>query len=312
MVRTTRALGFALLLGLSATGLGAPGCAHERPVAAQAPKPKPRNADRIATELSGAKLTSMLRMDRLRGHPLAPKLAALDDVRELLEGTGVDPVRDFERVFVASSGIHRDDKAVIVAEHKLAEDKLKAAMDALVARSQPQGEWMKDAGVPAAKVTFRGYPRVVAAVAPSFVVVVPESLATGVRRFDGTGGFPEQEGTAAVVTDVTDPAVTLRAPHAPRIPETVKSARIAIELSSDGGADVAADARSSSPEQAVEDARVLTEAIERATTVKVAFVRVKFFQPPPFTAEGDRLMARVHLNEGEINLLLRMASQTGR
>lgn len=304
-----RAIGIALLLGLSAAGLGATGCAGKQPIQAQAPKPKPRNADRLAVELSGAKLTSMLRMERLRGHALAPKLAALDDVRELLEGTGVDPVRDFERVFVASSGIHHDDKAVIVAEHKLSEDKLKAAMDALVARSQPSGAWVKDAGVPAAKVTLRGYPRVIAAVAPSFVVVVPEALAGELRRFEGTGGFPEQDGTATVITDVIEPAVTLRAPHAPRIPDTIKSARIAIELSSDGGADVAADAQSASPEQAIEDARSLTEAIERATTVKVAFVRVRFFQPSPFAAEGDRLKARMHLSEGELNTLLRFAPQ---
>jgi len=137
-------------------------------------------------------------------------------------------------------------------------------------------------------------------------------MAGELRRFEGTGGFPEQEGTATVITDVTDPAATLRVPHAPRIPETIKSARIAIELSSDGGADVSADAQSASPEQAVEDARALTESIERATTVKVAFVRVRFFQPAPFTAEGDRLTSRMHLSAGEINTLLRFAPQLNR
>lgn len=312
MGRRLRALGIALLLGLTASGLGTSGCAGKQPIEAQAPKPKPRNADRLAVELAGAKLTSLLRMERLRGHALAPKLASLDEVRELLEGTGIDPVRDFERVFVASSGIHRDDKAVIVAEHKLSEDKLKLAIDALVARSQPSGGWIKDAAAPSARVSFRGHPRVIAAVAPSFVVVVPEAMAGELSRFEGTGGFPEQEGTATVITDVTDPAATLRVPHAPRVPETIKSARITIELSSDGGADVSADAQSASPEQAVEDARALTESIERATTVKVAFVRVRFFQPAPFTAEGDRLKSRLHLSAGEINTLLRFAPQWNR
>lgn len=311
MGRRLRTLGIALLLGLTAIG-ATTGCGRPQPVAAQAPKPKPRNAIQLAIELSGARLTSMLRVDRLRGHALAPKLAELDDVRELLEGTGVDPLRDLERVFVASSGVHRDDKAVIVAEHKLAEEKLKAAMDALVARSQPPGAWMKESAVPAARVTLRGHARVIAAVAPSFVVVVPETLAGGLRRFEGTGGFPEQDGAAALVTDVKEPAVTLRVPRAPRIPETISTARITVELSSDGGADVKADALSASPEQAVEDARSLTEAIERATTVKVAFVRVRFFQAAPFRAEGDRVESRVHLSEGELHTLLRVAPQLSR
>ncbi len=302
-----------LALGLAAASLTiAPACARTQAPAAAAPAPKPRNAATLATEISGAKLTSMIRIDRLRGHALAPKLSELEDVQVLLEGTGIEPVRDFERVFVASSGVNHDDAAVIVGEHGLPDEKLKAAIDVLVARSAPAGEWTKLGTIPAARVTVRGRKQVIGVVAPSFVVVLPDALAPQLPRFEGTGGFPEESSTEAVITQVQEPSMTLRWPHAPAIPGTIRSARIGVRLGADGGADIAVDAQSEGADQARADAAALTEAVERATTVKVAFVRVRFIDPIAFEPEGDRVKAGVHLTQGQLEMLMRFAGRPHR
>src|SRR5688572_28302181 len=76
----------------------APGAA----VAAEAPKPKPRNAQDIARAVIGGRVDVLVFADRVRAHPVGPKLAALDAWRPVLEGTGIDPQKDLERAFVTA------------------------------------------------------------------------------------------------------------------------------------------------------------------------------------------------------------------
>jgi hypothetical protein len=289
-----------LVAGLVATS----SCATKPKPTVEAPRPKPRNAAELARAIVGAKVVTLAYVDRVRGHRLAEKIAALDDVRGALEGTGLDPIRDVDRACIASTGIHRDDRAVVVAQHKLTDAQLRSALDVLIARSSPPGAWI-DVGVPAAKVTVRGHTRVVALVEPGFVAVVPEALAQEAKRFIGTGGFPDPKGQEATVSWVEDPSQTLRAEHAPNIPSTVRAARIETRLTPDGGADVLVEGQSTDDAQAASDAAALTAEVERATSIKISFVRVRLFKPVPFRAEGSLVKAEVHLTSDEIDMLFR-------
>jgi hypothetical protein len=289
------ALGFAALTA---------GCTHPKP-AVEVPRPKPRNAADIANAIVGAKVSTMVYMDRVRGHAIAARVVALEEVKSTFEGTGIDPMRDLQQAILASTGIHRDDQAVVVAQHSVDETKLRAALDGMIARSEPKGEWL-DVGVPAAKVTVRGHTRVVALVEPGFIAVVPEALARQTVRLKGTGGFPENKGKQATITEVKDPAVTLRAPHAPEVPPTVQSARIEVTLTPDGGADVMTVGQSKDEAQAIADAQALTEEVERATSIRIAIVRVRLFKPVPFRAEGSSVRSDLHLTPDEIDMLFRL------
>jgi hypothetical protein len=279
------------------------GCTHPK-AALEAPRPKPRNAAEIADSIVGAKLSTMVYMDRVRGHPIATRVAALEEVRSTFEGTGIDPVRDLQQAVVASTGIHRDDQVVVVAQHSLQEAKLRAALETMIARSEPPGAWL-DLGVPAAKVTVRGSTRVVALVEPGFVAVVPETLAKETVRLKGTGGFPEHKGKQATITDVKEPSATLKAPHAPQVPPTLRSAHIEVTLTADGGADVLTVGQSTDVAQAAADAEALTEEVERATSIRISIIRVRVFKPVPFRAEGKEVKSDLHLTPDEIDMLFR-------
>ena len=56
--------------------------------------------------------------------------------------------------------------------------------------------------------------------------------------------------------------------------------------------------------QASADAAALTQAVDEATSVKVAFVRLRVFRSIPFAAQGAEVSSKVHLSAGEIDTLL--------
>jgi hypothetical protein len=242
-------------------------------------------------------------VDRARNHPLGARIAGLDLWQPVLEGTGIDPQRDIEVAYVASPSATSASSTVVVAQHSLPEDKVKSAIEVMIARSDPPGEWLKDVGVPAARITVRGQTRVVAMADPGFLVIVPPAQAQAAKRFAGTGGFPEPEGQEAAVATVVDPAHSLRAPHAPQIPETVSRGRATVTLSPDGGADVKVVGDSSSDAQAVTDAEALTSEVDRTTSLKIAFIKIRLFGPAVFKADGSKVTSDLHLSPDELDKL---------
>jgi hypothetical protein len=261
-----------------------------------------------AAESAGGNVSVMLYAERTRGHPITARLAALDLWTSLLAGTGLDPERDLVRAFVTAPHADAGWAAVAVLEHKVPPDKLELAMAAMMARSDPPGTAVDGLGVPAVRMTVRGHTRVVARVEPSFLVVLPEAKAREAKRFVGTGGFPDPTGDEAAVAVALDPARTLRAPRVPQVPPTVRSLEAKVTLSADGGAVVALDGVSSSPEQAALDAAALGEAVDAATTVRIAIVKIRVFDPIRFFAEGDRVKAKRRVTPEELDKLFGLLS----
>ena len=303
-----------LVLLAACAALGLPACHSVAqgeatgPVASAPPAPKPRNADEIARAVSGGGVEALGYVARLRGHPVAKRIASLDQLRAVLEGTDVDPERDLERTFVVAPTVTSEESSVVVAEHSLPRERAERALGVLVARSQPPGQWRTDLGVPAARVTVKGRSRVVALVEPNVLVILPEDHARDALRFVGTAGLPEPTGPEAVVASAVDPARTMRGTLPVRIPETLRSARALLTPTSDGGADLHIDAQSSSPTQASGDAAVLTREVARATTLDLGVIKLHVFEPIEFRAEQDWVRADRHLTGQELDQIFTLAT----
>jgi hypothetical protein len=303
LLRRIAAALFAVCLAAAMVGTGA--CSHPAKPPVEAPRPKPRNAAELAAAIVGAKVLTIVYTERARGHQIADKIGALEQVRDTLEGTGIDPVRDVDRACIASKGIARGDLAMAVAQHKLTDQQLKASLDTMIARSDPPGAWI-DVGVPAARVTIRGKTRIIALVEPGFVAILPESLAQEAKRLAGTGGFPDPKGHEVAITLIADPSNTLKVEPGPAIPPTMRTAKLEARIAADEGVDLLVEGQSTDEGQATADAAALTEAVERATTLKISIVRVHLFKPVPFRADGSLVKTEVHLSPGEIDTLMRM------
>src|SRR5690606_26972304 len=107
------------------------------PVVVEPPPSPPRDAHLRAVEAVGAKVTAMIYVDRVRGHALAPRIAEMDAWAGILEGTGIDPLRDVDRAFVAGRNLESQADAIVVAEHHVPPEKISAAMKKMVADSGP-------------------------------------------------------------------------------------------------------------------------------------------------------------------------------
>lgn len=310
----------ATALSLAPLSCGGASDAAQGAAAVVPPAPKPRNAAEIAQSITSGKAGVLVYADRVRGHPIGPKIARMSAISAVLEGTGIDPQQDLERVFFSAASIAEGHRGVTVAQHRVPSARMRSAVDVIIARSDPPGAWLPDAVVPTARVTVSGETRVIALVGsadggvddPAFMLVLPEDQAPAAARFVGTGGFRDPVGDEVAVALVSDPHRTLRAPRAPRAPETIQYLSAKVRLASDGGLDIAMDGKSTSPEQAAADAAELTDSIERATTIRIAILKIRVISPIVFRGEADHVKGTLHLTPSEIDQLLSFADAFAR
>lgn len=296
-----RAIVLSVLLIACGGGGARPGVPNE-------PAPKPKNAAEIAVGIAGGRVSALLYAERVRGRPIASKLAALNLWQQAFEGTGIDPTTDLDRAFVTAPVAYREEDTVVVAQHSLSPEKLRTAMEVLIGKSDPPGAWIAREPIPEARVTIRGRTRVVALVDGSFIVVLPENRAPQASLFSGTGGFPDPEGSECLVASALDPAHTVAIPRMPPLPESISSARSTLVVREDGSAEIAVDGVSTSDQQAVADANYLTQAADEATSMRIAVIKIRMLEPIAFRAEGSHVRANVRLAPADVDRLLGIAA----
>ena len=287
------------------------------PVAAP-PAPKARDAAAIALAITGGKVSTLIYVDRVRSHPLGPKLAGLPMYRDALSGDalagmGLDPMKDLERVFVVAAKATDEAGAVWVGEHNQPFEKVRKALDNVVTKGKPdkQGrpaQWLDGLGVPAARVTMRGRTRVVTLPTPNLIVVLPEANAAQAAGFAKSGGLPDPNGPEAAQMLALDPSKTLRVKRAPKIPKSISKMRGSVVLTRGGGASVRLVGDSTSAEQAKKDAKTIQKRVDKATSVKVSVVRLRVFKPIVFRSVGHQVKTNVEVSASELDTLLSLAS----
>jgi hypothetical protein len=276
-------------------------------VVVEPPPPPPRDAHLRAAEVVGAKITAMVYVERVRGHALAPRIAKMDAWSGVLEGTGIDPLRDLDRAFVAGRNLTDQSGAIAVAQHHVAPETIAVALKGMVEKSGSEGAWLDEYPFPAARVVVRGRKSVVLAPTDELLVVTSERYAAFVRDWTSSGGLPDPIGTEAVVADVVQPSETLVAPRVPPIPPTISRAHATITFLANGDAEVSIDGESGDPDQAAADAAALTEAIDDATTMKISVIKIRAFDPIVFRADGDHVKADRRVTKQELDSLLGLA-----
>lgn len=296
------ALGFSTLLAL---GCGSATTEVETPQGPVEP-PKPRDAAQIAQGLIHGRVGALVYVDRVRFHSAAPKFLEIGPIREVLEGTSVDPLRDIERAFVCGPNAS-DKRAIVFAEHTVPEDRIPAVVQDMVRKSDPPGEVLVAGPEWRVRVQKRGYGGVVAFIPPKFVVIVPEDLEAGIDAFDGTGGLPDPTGPEAAKLFASQPSESLRARGVPPVPPSISHVTADVFVRSDGGVTIDAIGQSTA-EDAPRAAAELTRSIDDATSVGVGFIRIRAFRPMVFRPSGDQVVTHHELSAGEVDTILSLAS----
>lgn len=162
-----------------------PAAAAPKPPAPKPAKPNPvpsvlADAGQVAALAPhGTQLALRLDVERIRATPLADDvgalLDALPDVRALLEGSGVSPLRDLSRLFLASPDLRREH--VVMAGRYIGEARVaREAVERLAAARGMPAEWRTQRGVTLAPwFNQDATPRVIALLGPELFAIARES-----------------------------------------------------------------------------------------------------------------------------------------
>jgi hypothetical protein len=261
--------------------------------------------------------------DRIRAHPLGKRigtlLGAAEQWKDFFGPGGLDPVTDVDRVLIA--GPQLKDSSQVVAVLKVSADpaRVRAAVDALVARDQ-SGGWM-DAGVPAARAKADRAERVFVLPKPGIVVVTPPSAAAHAIKVGKSLKFPNPKGKEALTAYVVTPwRAFVGLPF--EVPKSIKWVRMKIVATSDGGAYAELVAEDESEATAAQSAKLLTDRLNTVTRIDLTkkggvfgkaarFLlgdEVKLVEPVAFSAKGKEIHGKVVATPKQLGSLLEAIS----
>ena len=129
----------------------------------------------------GAQIAVRVDMGRVRASPIANDvrglLTAIPDWKALLEGSGVDPVDQLERLLIATPNLQRE-KILLAGRYRGGEQIVRAAVTQLAARKAVDENWHAEGSVRVATwANADATPRVIALVGPAhFAIARPEDL----------------------------------------------------------------------------------------------------------------------------------------
>ncbi|MBM4373643.1 MAG: hypothetical protein FJ095_01050 [Deltaproteobacteria bacterium] len=284
------------------------------PSASSSATPAGRSAAPIedATKLAGqpgavqAKATNVmiyLATDVVRRHELGPLfgdlLARIPQWRELLGGTNLDALRDFDHVWL--TGPHMQSARVVVAvvDYNVGVGHMQRAIETAMAASDPPGKWLTRTPAPLGVLGAGGAQRVSLRADKHVVVVAPAEAEEQLRqakdlRFNKSGS--------------TLFAATLRTPwrafmHTPlRFPKSIALLRLTATPSGEA-LSLKLEATDTNPAAAEATSRELAEAIEE---VRDPPILAPWFDKPTFEARDGKIVGEVVVTNVQLRRILNL------
>jgi len=277
-----------------------------------APVPTPAPPIEDPSKLAGqpgavqAKATNVmiyLATDVARGHELAPMLGTLlgkiPQWKELLGGTGLDPIRDFDHVWLTGPHMQSSKVVVAVVDYNVPADRMQRAVEAAMAASKPPGRWLTTKPTPLGVLGDEGAQRVSLRPDKHAVVVAPAEAESQLRaakdlKFNRSGA--------------TLLAMTMRTPwrgfmHTPlRFPKSIGLLKLTL-TPRESDFVLKLEATDESPDLALRSVVELTESIEEVR--KPPFL-APFFDKPTLKAEGNRILGEVTVTNVQLRRIFAM------
>lgn len=221
----------------------------------------------IALAGKGAKLVEkntsvglILYMERIRGHALGKRvsdiLPALPQWRDFFGSSNVNPVSDFERMFLLGPSFVDSSGLVMAIDHRVAPDKMRGAVNELVKK---RGRWLTGTKVPVALTYADRAERVVILSSARSVMVIPPHLQQQALA-QGETHIPKPRGEEAMIASVTNPSKALRR-FGVEVPASLKVAKLRITPLAKGEVLLELDAQDESESAAQQTAADLTRSI---------------------------------------------------
>jgi len=242
----------------------------------------------------------VLWFDSIREHPVGTTVSEIlqcePQWREFLGGS-IDPVRDLEGVMITGPRFSDSSKITVAVQHRLSKERVREMIGTMVARSGDAGAFLDE--VKADEIVARAFAdraeRVVFTHPRDMVFITPEEGYEQIRSVKRALSLPPGEGRAISLT-LVNPFRPLRAFRV-EAPETLTELRLDIVVTSDGGANVAAEFDDKDEETAKASAKILTEQLARSAVGP-------FVGNSEFVARGSRIVGTMRLSRLMSTLVL--------
>jgi len=166
----------------------------------------------------GAQIAVRVDMARLRESPLAGDvrglLQAIPDWRALLEGSGIDPLEQLDRLLIATPNLQRD-KIVVAGRYVGGEQVVRDAVQRLADARGVAAPWQREGAIPVAPwANADRTERVIALVGPRHFTIsrpedLPRVLALAAARARGAKGRARKEPAEALLAMEEDEGLSL-------------------------------------------------------------------------------------------------------
>lgn len=261
---------------------------------------------------SNANVRLFLFNDVVRDHPLGDRVGQLlrrtPQWRDFFGPSGIDPVRDIDRVLIAGPQLRNSSQVVAVVQHALGKERIEAAFNVLVSR---KGDWI-DRDKLVARARADRADRIFAAPNERVVVVAPPNMEGQVRALGEKTGFPPSAGDVAVTAYVVTPANVAKGTGI-QIPKTIKWARFDLRPLADGGAVLKILAEDIDEEHARNHATLFQTLIEQVSTMDprqmgglgalasmLGVQKQKFIESVEFSSEKERIHGTLRVTKNQL------------
>lgn len=251
-----------------------------------------------------------LYMEKIRLHPLASQLSDLlksvYQWRDFFTPASLDPVRDFDRIFVVGPQFRDSSQVAAFLQHRVKQTTMQHAIDGIVKKSGNDGAWVRRGKSPAARAKADRSERLFVMYPGHVVAVVPPSVEKQALAIpDVKLPNAKADETARIV--MKEPWRALLGTRF-QIAKSIKTAEIQVFAEDDGGVRISAKLDDESPQMAERDAKQLKRDVDTVTLANNWLLSgSRLAEPIQVRTDGATVWATLHVTRAQAERILRIA-----
>lgn len=235
----------------------------------------------------------LVRMDHLRAHPIGKQLGArllrIEQWRPFFDGTGLDPVRDFDAMFAFGPRFYETSRVSAIVAHNRPDLAMTLVLQGVSKRFK--GEWIGDDDVPAFRAKIDGAQRVVVQLPGGLIITPPDGEKQSmdlarqlVRKKKKVGDtLPKGDADLIVSAFLAKPSNVLTA-----IPDDLHDVHVTVRTRKDNGGTLDLEAKAKDAKTATDDVATVKRLIEGFVPKGfIGMVARKYIDGYTVTADGD-------------------------
>jgi hypothetical protein len=229
-------------------------------------------------------------------------LTSVPEWRDLLGGTGIDPIQHFDNVLISGPQLRKPRWIVVAADYNVGSERMKNAVDAVVKKSGPAGKWHPEYDMPVASIGAKAERRVVLLVDKRLMYILPDNAEGQIDKLKGAKPFGKSD--VAISIFVITPWRAVKGVGI-KFPESIAWMKLNLVLTPDGGFQVMVEGKDATADEAERHAKELEKQIEAVRVIPLPFIRdIEHIGKPTWTVEGDIIRATAPVSAAQVRKIL--------